>query len=145
MARQGDRGAPSQRQLRVAEELRHVIADIFLRGEIHSIEIDGVSITVSEVRISPDLKNATVFITPLAGGSNAQKTVDHINKNLTTTLRRMISKKVVLRYTPKLHFKLDRSFDEAYRVSLLLNSPEVRRDVVVPTPQTDEDADHEAQ
>lgn len=120
--------APTQRQLRVGEELRHAISGILFRNELHEPEFETISITVSEVRISPDLKNATVYITPLAGGDRSPKTVDRLNV-LSPVLRRALSKHVVLRHIPKLYFKLDNSFDAAGRVLALLNSEAVQRDV----------------
>lgn len=119
---------PTQRQLRVGEELRHAISGILFRNELHEPEFETISITVSEVRISPDLKNATVYITPLAGGDRSPKTVDRLNL-LAPVLRRVLSKHIVLRHIPKLYFKLDHSFDAAGRVLQLLNSEEVLRDV----------------
>ena len=127
---------PTQRQLRVAEELRHAISDVFRRGEVHHPMIDDASITVSEVRISPDLKNATAYVTPLAG-ANAEEVLVLLNE-MAPDIRRMVNKKIVLKYSPKLYFKLDKSFDEAYKINALLNSPSVKRDLTV---QGEEGAD----
>ncbi len=115
------------RILKVGEELRRALADIFMRGETHSPELEGYSITVSEVRVSPDLKNATVFVMPLAG--KGRETLLTVLKPLAPQLRGILSKKVDLRYTPKLHFELDKSFDEASRIHQLLNAPDVRKDL----------------
>ncbi|MCI5050232.1 MAG: 30S ribosome-binding factor RbfA [Rickettsiales bacterium] len=120
--------APSQRQLRVGEEIRHAISEVLSRGETHLPELDGYSITVSEVRISPDLKNATVYVSPLAG-ERGEEMVEALNKAV-GAIRRIMNKKIVLKYSPKLFFKYDRSFESANRVNVLLNQPEVRRDVV---------------
>lgn len=123
--------APSQRQLRVGEELRHMIADMLFRNELHDPDLERISITVSEVRISPDLKNATAYVTPLAGGQNGDKTVEKLNL-LAPQMRRHMGKQLTLRYVPKIYFKLDRSFEEAGRVNALLSSEAVRRDVTKP-------------
>jgi ribosome-binding factor A len=117
----------SQRPLRVGEEIRHAIADVFLRGEVHSIDLFGASITVSEVRVSPDMKNATVFIMPLAGEQKEERL--EALKVAAPEIRYLVSKKVKLRYMPKLYFQLDNSFDEAERINALLNKPEVARDL----------------
>ncbi len=117
----------SPRTLKVGEELRRALADIFMRGETHAPELEGYSITVSEVRVSPDLKNATVFVMPLAG--KGRETLIPILKPMAPLVRALVSKKVDLRYTPKLRFELDNSFDEAGRIHQLLNDPRVKRDI----------------
>jgi ribosome-binding factor A len=119
--------ASGQRPLRVGEEIRHAISDILLRGEVHSIELFGASITVSEVRVSPDLKNATVFIMPL-GGEGKEEKLEAIRESA-PEIRHLVSRRLQLRYTPKLHFSLDHSFEEAQRINELLQKPEVARDL----------------
>ena len=116
-----------QRPLKVGEEIRRAIAEIFLRGEVHSIELLGASITVSEVRVAPDMKNATVFIMPLGGEGKLEKLM--ALKDASPAIRYLVSKKVQLRYTPKLYFALDNSFEEAQRINQLLQQPEVARDL----------------
>ena len=121
-----DRG-PSQRQLRVAEEIRHVLAGVMMRGELHDPALDGVSVTITEVRISPDLKNATVFSLPLAGTK-----VDDVLKGLNRSapfLRSQVGKAMQLRYAPTLSFIADKSFDEAHHIEELLKSEKVARDL----------------
>jgi ribosome-binding factor A len=124
----GDRKkAPSQRQLRVGEELRHAIAGILARDDIRDPDVEGVVITVTEVRASPDLKRATVFITPLGGGDH-----DAVLQGLKRSaryLRGQVSKQVHLRHTPQFVFELDTSFDTAGHIDELLHRPEVRRDL----------------
>lgn len=112
-------GAPSQRQLRVGEELRAALAQIFAHGETHVIELDSASITVSEVRISPDLRNATAYVMPLAG--NNKELVMQLLAENASRIRHLMIKRVTLRTSPKLHFKLDTSYDVAHRVHALLN------------------------
>ena len=119
--------APSQRQLRVGEEIRAALAQIFMFGETHVPELDGGSITVSEVRISPDLKNATVYVMPLAG-SNKEKIMEALKENV-NRIRYLMNQKVVLRFSPKIFFKLDTSFEVANRINTLLQSDRVRQDV----------------
>jgi ribosome-binding factor A len=117
----------NQRPLKVGEEIRRAIADIFLRGEVHSIDLFGASITVSEVRVAPDMKNASVFIMPLAGEQKKERL--EALKVAAPEIRYLASKRLQLRYMPKLHFELDNSFDEAERINTLLNKPEVARDL----------------
>jgi len=118
---------PNQRQLRVGEEIRHVLAGIFQRGECYDPEIQRTPITVSEVRISPDLKNATAYFMPL-GGLRREEVLDALIRNA-PIMRKLVSDKMKLRYAPRIAFKLDTSFDEAHRIELLLRKPEVARDL----------------
>ena len=117
----------TQRQLRVGEEIRHILAGIFMRGECHDRDINSTPITVSEVRISPDLKNATAYVMPL-GGMNTDKVMPALIRNV-PILRKLVSDKMKLRYAPRISFRLDNSFEEAHRIELLLNRPEVARDL----------------
>ncbi len=118
---------PTQRQLRVGEEIRHVLADIFMRGECYDPDVNATPITVSEVRISPDLKNATAYFMPL-GGLNRDKVLAGLIRNA-PILRKLVSDRMNLRYAPRISFRLDNSFDEAHRIDLLLKKPEVARDL----------------
>jgi ribosome-binding factor A len=128
---QGAKRAPSQRQLRVGEEIRSALAQIFAHGETHNPILDGSSITVSQVRISPDLKNATAYVMPLAG-SNKEAVMEALKDNA-GRLRGMVTRKIILRTSPRINFKLDTSFEEANRINLLLNSERVRADVTKPS------------
>lgn len=118
---------PSQRQLRVGEEIRHVLAGIFVRGDLHDPDLTGESITVSEVRVSPDLKNATAFVLPL-GGQHID-TVMPALKRSSPYLRHLIGQAIRLKYTPRLSFQIDHSFDEAQKIEGLLRTPTVQRDL----------------
>lgn len=118
---------PTQRQLRVGEELRHIVANVIERGDIRDPDLIGRAITVTEVRISPDLKNATVFVVPLGGG-DATAIVKGL-KRAKSFLRHEIARQVDLRMVPDLFFEPDLTFDEASRIDALLRSPEVRRDL----------------
>lgn len=118
---------PSQRQLRVAEEIRHILAGVLMRGELRDPLLAGVSVTVSEVRISPDLKNATVFAMPLAG-SHVGDVLKGLNRSA-PYLRSQVGHALQLRYAPTLTFVEDRSFDEAHHIEELLRSAKVARDL----------------
>jgi len=117
----------SQRQLRVGEELRHVLAQVLSRGELRDPDLVGRTITVTEVRISPDLKNATAFIVPLGGEHKAE--VLKALKRCSAFLRGEIGREVRLRVVPRLSFELDISFDYAQRVDEILHRPEVQQDI----------------
>ena len=119
--------APTQRQLRVGEELRHALAWILERGEVRDPGLAGLTITVTEVRISPDLKNATAFVMPLGGGET--ETVVSALTRAQPFLRRRMVKAVKLKFAPKISFKADPSFDEAGRIEALLHDPRVARDL----------------
>ena len=116
--KKGGARAPSQRQLRVAEEVRHVLAYVIEREELHDPALAGVPITVSEVRISPDLENATAFVSPLGGG-DAGPVVEALSR-AASFLRRRIAQEMALRHVPALSFQADPSFDEAQRIQELL-------------------------
>ena len=119
---------PTQRQLRAGELIRHVLMDILAREEFADPDLAGKSITVTEVRISPDLKNATGFCAPL-GGEDMAKTVAALNR-AAGFLRGRLSREIDMRYTPILRFIADDSYDEARRIEQLLSSERVRRDLV---------------
>ncbi len=125
-----DAKAPSQRQLRVGEEVRHTIAWTLERGEVRDPDVQGVPITVTEVRISPDLRNATAFVVPLGGGttSDIEKLLKGLNRAV-PFFRKVIARSVQLRTVPKLNFISDMSFDEASHIDRLLRDPVVARDV----------------
>jgi len=123
----GELKTPSQRQLRVGEELRHALAHILERGEVHDPGLAGASVTVTEVRVSPDLRNATAFIMPLGGGAD-DDAVDALTR-AKGFIRRRLAEMVRLRITPAFSFRLDASFDEAGHIEELLRRPEVARDL----------------
>jgi ribosome-binding factor A len=118
---------PSQRQLRVGEELRHVIATILERGEIRDPDVAGKPVTVTQVSISPDLRNATVFVVPLGGGE-CKELIKGL-KRASPYVRHEVSKMVDLRMMPNFTFAEDNTFDKVSRIEALLHSPEVRRDI----------------
>jgi ribosome-binding factor A len=121
----------SQRQLRVGEELRHVLAELLRPGELRDPALADASVTVTEVRLSPDLKNATAFVMPLGGGN-----VDDILAGLKRSapyLKSRVARAVALRFVPNLVFALDRAFDSAAHISELLSRPDIARDLDPPT------------
>jgi ribosome-binding factor A len=119
--------APGQRQLRVGEEIRHALARIFARGELHDPELRAADITVSEVRMSPDLRAATAFVAPL-GGQGTERLIAALSR-AAPAVRARLAREVELRYLPALRFEADRSFDAASRVEALLHDPAVARDL----------------
>lgn len=121
-------GAPSQRQLRVGEQVRHALAEILARGEIHDPVIEGHIITVPEVRMSPDLKLATAYVMPLAGKDEAA--VVAVLNRLSKAFRGALSKRLrEMRSMPDIRFRIDDRFDEASKIDALLNDPRVKRDL----------------
>jgi ribosome-binding factor A len=118
---------PSQRQLRVGEMIRHAFSDILLRSEIADPEFDGHAITITEVRVSPDLRNATVFCLPFGEG-DPEKVRAALMKHQ-RFLRGELAKRVDLKYMPNLSFQIDESFDYAARIDTILGSPDVKRDL----------------
>lgn len=117
---------PSQRMLRVAEMIRHKLAEMLTRGEIHDDTLAGHVITIPEVRITADLKLATVYVMPL-GGEDADEVVKAFARNK-SYIRSQIARTLNLKYAPDLRFKFDEMFDEAARIDALLDSPRVRAD-----------------
>ena len=114
--------APSQRQLRVGELVRSALVEVLQRGDLHDPELEGVSITVSEVRLSPDLKVARAFVMPLGGGDE-EELVSALGR-AAPYLRHEVNKRVHLKFSPELRFEIDRSFDEAGKIGRLLQDIE---------------------
>lgn len=122
--------APSQRQLRVAEEIRHILAAAFARREFHDPELADANVTVTEVRTSPDLKHATVFVSRL-GRSDVDALLPAL-KRAAPFLRRAVAKGVRLKFAPDLHFQPDHALDHAMKIDALMHRPEVARDLEKP-------------
>jgi ribosome-binding factor A len=118
---------PSQRMLRVGELIRHKVSEMLIRGDIHDDVIAAHSITIPEVRISPDLKVATVYVMPL-GGRSIKPVIEALTRNR-KYIRAEVAKTLNLRYAPDLNFREDETFEEATRIDRLLDSPKVRQDV----------------
>jgi ribosome-binding factor A len=117
----------SQRQLRVGETVRHAVAEILAQGNVHDPDLEGHIITVPEVKMSPDLKLATVYVMPL-GGRDTDKVITALARNK-KFLRGEVAHRVNLKFAPDLRFRADDRFDEAERIEKLLRTPEVRRDL----------------
>src|ERR1041385_8263549 len=131
--RGGERGSPagpSQRQLRVGEALRHALAEVLRENEIHDADLDGVSVTITQVKPSPDMRYATVYCAPL-GGENADRVIAALNRHK-GFLRGQMGHMISIKFTPDLRFVEDQSFAEAEKIENLLKSPEVQRDLVSP-------------
>src|SRR5262249_47734552 len=118
---------PSQRQLRVGEAVRHAVAEVLAQGEVHDPVLEGHMITVPEVRMSPDLRLATIYVVPL-GGRDEKAVVAALERNK-RYLRGVIARKVNLKFAPDIRSRLDERFDEAERIEKLLRSPAVKRDL----------------
>ena len=118
---------PSQRQLRVGEALRHALVEVLARGEMRDPALAGVQVTVTEVRVSPDLRAATAFVLPFGGG-DAQALARGLN-HAAGYFRKALADSVDLRVAPTIRFEPDRAFGEADRVEMLLRSPGVVRDL----------------
>jgi ribosome-binding factor A len=128
--RSPDRAVPvgaSQRQLRVGEEMRHALAHLFQRGALRDPALQDLNLTVTEVRLSPDLKHATAFVMPL-GGRNAAEAIAGLRRGA-AYLRMALARAVKLRVAPTIAFELDASFDHASKVGALLHRPDVARDL----------------
>ena len=117
----------SQRQLRVGELIRHAMAELLTRGDVHDPVIEEHMITVPEVKMTADLRLATVYIMPL-GGKDATAVLTALDHNK-KFLRGEIARRVNLKFAPDLRFRLDERFDEAERIDRLLRSPNVKRDL----------------
>ena len=118
---------PSQRQLRVGELIRRTLSGVLARGETHEPELAGVSITVGEVRTSPDLRVATVYVLPL-GGANARGVLEALNR-ARSELRRAVNREVKLKFSPELRFVIDQSFDRMDDTRAMLAEDRVQRDL----------------
>ncbi|GFE49138.1 ribosome-binding factor A [Roseobacter cerasinus] len=121
-----DGPGPSQRQLRVGELIRRALSDVLARGDVHDPDLNRMSITVGEVRTSPDLKIATAYVLPL-GGEGQEEVVALLARNK-GELRRIIGKKLALKFAPDLRFQLDETFDRMDETREMLGREEVRRD-----------------
>ncbi len=126
-ARHDGHSGPSQRQLRVGEALRHALAEVLRDNEIRDPDLEGVSVTITQVKPSPDMRHATVFCEPL-GGQNAKAIVAALNRHK-GFLRGEMGHRIAMKFTPDLRFVEDESFAEAQKIETILKSPEVQRDL----------------
>lgn len=118
---------PSQRQLRVGELIRHAMAEMLTRGDVHDPVLQGHLITIPEVRMTADLRQATIYVMPL-GGRDAEEVIVALNSNK-RFLRGEIAQRVNLKFAPDIRFRVDERFDEAERIEKILRTPRVRRDI----------------
>jgi ribosome-binding factor A len=123
-------GDPSQRMLRVAELIRHAMAQLLSRGEINDPDLAGLVVTVPSVKMSPDLKLATIYVMPLGG--QAQEAIVAVLDRHRKFLRGEIAQRINLKFAPDIRFKVDESFVNAARIDALLNSPKVAQDLSEP-------------
>ncbi|MCW2314533.1 ribosome-binding factor A [Rhodoblastus acidophilus] len=129
-------GEPSQRMLRVAELVRHAVAQLLSRGEISDPELEGIVVTVPSVKMSPDLKLATIYVMPM-GGQGRDKVVAALDRHK-KFLRGEIAQRVNLKYAPDIRFRIDESFENAERIDALLHSPKVAQDLAPPAAEGEE-------
>ena len=122
-----DNSGPSQRQLRVGELIRRALSEILMQGIIHDPDLNRISVTVSEVTASPDLKIATAYVCPL-GGEGGEDLITLLAKNK-SEIRRSISKKLTLKYTPDLRFHIDETFDRMDETRRLFSQENIKRDL----------------
>ena len=118
---------PSQRQLRVGELIRRTLSDVLTQGHVHDPELNAMSITVGEVRASPDLKVATVYVMPLGGGGR-EAAIEALKRNR-SELRRAVTKEMSLKYAPDLRFVIDETFDQMDETRRLFAQDHVRQDI----------------
>ena len=130
-------GEPSHRMLRVGELVRHAMSELLTRGELNDPVLDGTVITISRVKMSPDLKCATLFILPL-GGKDREEVLAALEKHR-KGLRSEVAHKINLKFAPDVRFRLDDSFDNLDRIGELLNSPKVKQDLKSADPESQED------
>jgi len=121
------KAGPSQRMLRMSELVRHALAEIFARGDIHDPVLETHTITIPEVVMTPDLRHATAYVMPL-GGKDKSKIIEALNKHK-KFMRGLLAKKIEAKFMPELHFRLDERFDRAEKIDALLRRPEVQRDL----------------
>lgn len=125
--RHNETEGPSIRTLRVGEQIRHVLSDVLMRGDVHDDTLAAHAISVTEVRMSPDLRHATVFVKPLLG-ADEQEVLTALKRNV-RYLRGEVSKRVRMKYAASLKFLIDESFDEGSHIDKLLRDPKVARDL----------------
>jgi ribosome-binding factor A len=139
MRHDGGQQGPSQRQLRVGEMLRHALAEILRENDIRDPDLEGVSVTITQVKPSPDMRYATVYCEPL-GGENAQQIVTALNRHK-GFLRGEMGHRIAMKFTPDLRFVEDQSFAEAQKIETILKSPEVQRDLAAAEDHEDSEED----
>ncbi|WOR14780.1 30S ribosome-binding factor RbfA [Hyphomonas sp. FCG-A18] len=133
MARRGggqNTGEPSQRQLRAGELIRHALVDVLSREELHDVDLQGVMVTIGEVRCSPDLRHANIFCSPL--GASSREQIEAVSEALNRAagfLRGKLGRQIEMKFTPQLHFIPDHSYDDASEMDAVFRRAEVARDL----------------
>lgn len=117
----------SVRVLKVGERVRHILSELLARQEVHDDTVSAANIAVTEVRMTPDLRNAAVYVKPLLGKD--EDTIIKALRQNTAFLQKEVAKRLGLKFAPRLQFRADESFDEAERIERLLNDPKVARDL----------------
>ena len=130
---------PSQRQLRVGELIRRTLSDVLMRGDVHDPDLNRISITVGEVRASPDLKIATVYVMPL-GGKDAEGALAALNRHK-GELRHLVAREMTLKFAPELRFVLDETFDRMDATRRMFADERVQRDIAAGRGETDGEGD----
>ena len=133
---------PSQRQLRVGELIRRTLSDVLIRGDVHDPDLGRMYITVGEVRTSPDLKVATVYVAPLGGtlgGEDAEVMLKALRRN-TAELRHLVSRELTLKFAPELRFRIDETFDRLDETRRMFSDETVQRDIAHRDDSEDDEA-----
>jgi ribosome-binding factor A len=128
MARFATGSGPSQRQLRVSEQVRHAVSQVLQRGDVRDDTLENAVIAISEVRMSPDLKIATCFVSPI-GAADSDGVISALNKNSKFIRGRAATHLKQMKYMPEFRFRIDTSFDNYAKIDALLRKPEVTRDL----------------
>lgn len=128
MAKHSSPQGPRQRQLRVGEMIRRIMSELLMQGEIHDPVLNSMSISIGEVAMSPDLKVATIYVTPLMGGATVQDAIAALSRNA-WELRKRVSSELTLRYSPELRFRADETFDRMDAARKMFADPQVQRDI----------------
>jgi ribosome-binding factor A len=124
-----DGPGPSQRQLRVGENIRRSLSEVLMRGDVHDPDLNRISVTVCEVRTSPDLKVATVYVSPLGGGAELEAQLIELLAKNAGELRRAVGRALALKYAPQLRFRIDETFDKMDATTALFARDDVKRDL----------------
>lgn len=124
-----DGPGPSQRQLRVGENIRRSLSEVLMRGDVHDPDLNRISVTVCEVRTSPDLKVATVYVSPLGGGAELEAQLIELLAKNARELRRAVGRALALKYAPQLRFRIDETFDKMDATTALFARDDVKRDL----------------
>lgn len=130
---------PSQRQLRVGEQIRRTLSDLLSRGEIHDVDLNRMFITVGEVAVSADLKIATAYVMPLMGGASAEEAIAALARNK-WELRKRVCAEMTLKHAPELRFRADETFDRLDETRRLFSNPVVQCDIAAPDSPDETDA-----